>query len=128
MTFDLTLGFHQKPAALGETLSALGFTFQRVVPKDDIFGVTMEYYEFFDPNRSRSGVYLIYHDGTYPDHQVSWERIVDDANSIVATASITASMRRNAFDEEKQLTTGRFLRDYYQAVLYDPQAGKLISE
>lgn len=128
MTFDLTLGFRHRPADLGVTMDSLGFTLEKVVPKDDIFGVTMEYYEFFDLKRSRSGVYLVYHDGTYPDHQASWEKIVDNPNSIVATASITASMRRNSFDEETQLRTGRFLRDYYQAVLYDPQTGGMVED
>ena len=126
MTFDLILGFPQRPAHLGDTLDALGFTLERVVPKEEIFGVTMEYYEYFDANVSRSGVYLVYHDGTYPDHQSSWANMVENPNSIVATGSLTCSVRRSTFDSKKQHEVGRFLRDYYKAVLYDPQSGTMV--
>lgn len=126
MTFDLILGFRQRPAHLGEALDALGFTLERVVPKEDILGVTMEYYEFFEEGKSGRGVHFTYHDGTYPDHQVSWASIVDNPNTIVATGSLTTTRGRLAVDERKQLSAGRFLRDYYDAILHDPQAGKRI--
>ncbi len=128
MTFDLTLGFRQIPADLAKALAAVGFTLERVVPKVTIFGVTMEYYEFYDADRSTRAVHFVYHNGTYPDHHQTWKGIVEDPNMIVATGSLTTSMGRSAFDKERQLSVGRFLRDHFGALLYDPQSDKIVVE
>lgn len=97
-------------------------------PKEDSDGVTMEWYEFYDPVRSKRGVSFVYHDGTYPDHHEDWKETVEDPNAIAASGSLTTTMGRNAFDETKQQEVGRFLRDYYKAVLYDPQSGITITD
>ncbi len=126
MTFDLTIGFREKPKDLGDTLTALGFTLDRIVPIEETLDVTMEFYEFYDLNRSAGGIYFAHHDGIYADHHESWKNIVADPSTIVAMGSLTTSMRRNAFDTTKQHEVGRFLRDYYGAILYDPQSGSVL--
>ena len=128
MTFDLILGFYEKPADLAETLAQLGFKHERSFPKGNPNDVTMEFYGYFKRGRSKGGVSLTYHDGTYPDHDESWKNIVDKPDEIVATGSLITTMGRNTYDETKQWELGRFLRDYYEAVLYDPQAGRTITD
>lgn len=128
MTIDLILGFRDKRKDLAETLGVLGFTLKRVVPKGDEFEVAMEYYELYDPSRSKKSVYFVYHDGIYADHHEFWKNIVEDLKTIVATGSLTTTMGRSAFAQNKQEQVGRFLRNHYDAILYDPQSGTLITD
>lgn len=128
MSIDLTLGFRQKPEALGKAMASMGFALDKTTPVDATYSCKMESYNFFDAQGSRRGVRFVYHDGTYKDHAEFWQEIVDDPEEIVATASVEAYMHRSAFDLKKQMQTAKYLRDHYDAVLYDPQTGQVITD
>lgn len=128
MSYDYTLGFRARPADLDEILLGRGFQLGKITPADDQFPVEMRHYSHFEDGRSARGVHITYHDGVYADSEEVWPRTVDDPRKIVATATVTTSMGRNRYDGAKQAEIAKFLRDHCQAVLYDPQAGKLVAD
>ena len=128
MSIDLILGFRKKPEDLNKTMASMDFTLDKMTPVNAETPCRMESYKFFDEHQSRRGVWFVYHDGTYKDHSEFWKGIVDDPKDIIATASIETYMDRSALDLKKQMQTAKFLRDHYNAILYDPQTGKAVTD
>ena len=128
MTGHLALGFRERPKELQSVMESQGFAFEGFIEPDSTFPLRIESYTFFDEPRSTIGVRFSYHEETYFDHAEDWRHIVDDPSTIVATGSVTTYVAKSSHVEAKQMQTAKFLRDHYNAVLYDPKSDQIIAD
>ncbi len=127
MSIDLTLAFPEKPADLDLVMKGRGFTIEKVVEPDQTFNVRMVTYKFFDASESVGGVWFMFHDGTYEDDAERWA-VVAPGVKVVATGSVSTYLGRGGSDDRRQAETAKFLRDHYDAILYDPQKGQRVRD
>jgi len=122
MSIDLLLGFRQRPHDLEPFLFERGF---QLKPDCEVGeGNDATVYRLFIENLSAREVHVVYYDRA-PSGESVWHKVAPEAN-VVATASVTTFMGRNAFDEQLQRQTARDIRNRYYALLYDPQAGRFV--
>lgn len=113
---SLELGFKSKPLDLTEVLEKQGFKLEETIKAvgDD---PEIRTYLWFDEQRSQRGVHITYSDGINKDEEDELLRLEPN---LVAQVDITTYSGRNKFDANKQEEVMRFLKNYYNAVLYDP--------
>lgn len=112
----LELGFTRKPLDLTKVLEGHGFELKSTIKAK---GVIKErrFYTWFDARRSKKGVSIDYINAIYGNE----EGLLELSQNLVAQASITTLSRRSDFDLSKQEEIAGFLRDHYQAVLFNPR-------
>lgn len=110
MSYDLDLGFKEKPKDLGGILSRLGFKHKR----DYISGeFRCSSYDFYQEGKSLCPVEFLYQDKI--DTPESWD------SSVVSQATITVRGDPGTFDSQKQMEFAKYLRDHYGALLVNSQ-------
>lgn len=125
MSYDLELGFREKPQDLDRALSSLGFHFSGETPP------TCRIYTFEEGNLSLDFTYV---DGVGdPEYREEWaERLAlhEIEGEIVASGHLRGSFSSAQMDEgvKKMLEIGVQLRDTFDAVLYNPAGMDIVRE
>lgn len=128
MSIDLKLAFRRTPEDLDRVMASLGFALRKVASAETAPDVEIRSYYHHDRNRSVRGVHYTHYGGVYEDTAEDWKGILENPREIVATGLISTYMRRSDYDLQKQQATARFLRDIFEAMLYDPQTGKTVTD
>lgn len=126
MSYDLEIGFKRKPDNLEAVLEVEGFKVASR-EKSEIFRKNQPQFTITRYNQTgepeRAPLEVFYTDGFYGD-----EFILDVQQNFVARLTITSSSNANGHDEETQEKLARTIRDRYKAILFDPQADKVIKD
>jgi hypothetical protein len=125
MAIDYLIGFTEKPIDLEPFLLERNYQLKRTQELPGEMATST--YRFFDNERSKRGVEVVYQDSLEPDDQRLWDRIAPQAQ-VAASAKVSTYMRRSRFDQQFQRETAVALRNRYGALLFDPQMGKLIHD
>ena len=119
MSISYEIGFRSKPKDITQILEDLDFGIKEktrtTAIKPGLMKIIYESNEY--------GVFVNYVDGVFGDEEV---KKIDP--NIVATATVETYKGRNDADCEKQEEIAKFLRDYYQAILYDPINDKEVTD
>jgi len=113
MSYDLDLGFKEKPKDLDSILSQLGFRHQIDFTAGKI---QCSLYTFYKQGESFCPLEFLYRDRIADPG--SWQRI---DSSVTVQAIITARGDPGSFDFQKQMEFAKYLRDHYRALLVDRQ-------
>jgi hypothetical protein len=122
MGHDLILHFREMPVGLHDELLDHDFQRMHIYPASDQNPVTIHYYHRFIPERSARGVWLYYHEGSYPVD------LPDENADSAASATITTPFGANDSDRDSQTRIAYQLRDRYQARLFNPQTGHYLTD
>jgi len=125
MAIDYLIGFTERPLDLEPFLLERNFQLKRT--QESPGEIVTSTYRFFNEERSKRGVEVVYDDGLEPDDERSWEQIAPQTY-IAARVRVSTYLGRNRFDEQLQREIAVGIRDRYNALLYDPQVGKFIHD
>ncbi len=116
MSYDLCLGFREKPQDLDSILASQGIRLSFIT---DLFRIQVRYY-----THEYDGVDFAYYAGIFRTNLWEEQYGIQDlwAQGVL---SIAASNERG---QQRQEQIGKFLRDHYKAVLENPQIGELVTD
>lgn len=119
MTVDIELGFKDKPEDLEVILKQKGFEHYHTLRDNDKIRAKI----YILP----SGICFTYHDNLGDDS--FWPKVINDHSlgvDIIEQGAL--SVVGGDEDYEKALDVGKFLRDRYDAILYEPQKDEIITD